>query len=425
MKIIQYIFYMIFTALILPVLPIRNALAEEVSEIPATLRLSDLIQSAANRNPDILATKAEWLASKTKVWQETALPDPMAEIAPGTDESEYMISQAIPFPVKLYERGKIAQNEAEVASLKHSIVKRDLLLRLTEAYYDLYFVDASIETIGEVKELLKRFESIASARYSNLSGAQRDVAKAQAEFSMALEKLYELEQKRESVVAVINALLNRDPMLPLGKAALPDKPVLDYSLVELVNIAVERRQEIQAAEEEVAKAAHIKRLAKLSYIPDLDVGVRLTKPEEGDDSWMIPIRFNVPIWQNRIIPQIQEAKLLEEARQADLLQVKNKTFQEVKDSYHRYQAAIKITELYETAVVPQAKLALSADHAGYESGKTDFLNLLDSERVYFNAKLAQIQFYTEALKAYVDLLRCCGLSVLSPKKEGANANEQK
>ncbi len=396
-----------------------NVIAENEASAPLQeVRLDDLIELALKQNPELISAKAELLAARKKIWQETALPDPMAEITPGTAESEYMVSQAIPFPVKLYQKGKIAKNDADIASLKQEIVERDLLLRLTDAYYDLYYVDASLETINEIKELLKRFESIASARYSNLAGDQRDVAKAQAEFSLSLEKLYELEQKRESVVAVLNALLNRDPMLPIGKAVLPEKPVLDYSLVELINIAVENRQEIQAAEAEVQKAAHTKRLAQLSYIPDLDIGARLIKPKEGDSEWMMPIRFNLPVWQNRIIPEIQEAKLLEEAREADLLETKNKTFREVKDSYHRYQTALKMSELYETAIVPQAKLALSADQAGYEAGNVDFLNLLDSERVYFNAKLAQIQFHTESLKAYVDLLRCCGLTVLTQTKEG-------
>ena len=83
----------------------------------------------------------------------------------------------------------------------------------------------------------------------------------------------------------------------------------------------------------------------------------------------------------------------------------------MKDSYYRYDSAIKITELYETAVIPQAKLALSADQAGYEAGKTDFLNLLDSERVYLNAVLTEIEIFTEAVKSHADLVRATGLDL--------------
>ena len=126
---------------------------------------------------------------------------------------------------------------------------------------------------------------------------------------------------------------------------------------------------------------------------------------------MFPLRFNIPLWQNRIIPEIQEAVQLEKAQNAKLLAAKNQTFFEVKDAYYRFKTAAKIADLYEAAIVPQAKLALSADQSGYEGSKTTFLDLLDSERVYLNAKLSQVQFYTEALKSYADLSWATGLDL--------------
>jgi outer membrane protein TolC len=234
---------------------------------------------------------------------------------------------------------------------------------------------------------------------------------------MSLEKLYKLKQERESVAAMINSLLDQDPMTPIGKATLPEKPTLKLSLIELVNLAVENRQEIKEAEAIVSKSSHNKRLAQLAYIPDLNVGFEYTwvksgtttDPMDGRDSWMFPLRFTVPIWQNRIIPEIQEAGEMLKANQAKLLSAKNAAFFEVKDAYYRYDAAMKVADLYEDAVIPQAQLALSADQAGYEANKSDFLNLLDSERVYLNAKLSKIQFFTEALKGYSDLVRATGL----------------
>ena len=95
----------------------------------------------------------------------------------------------------------------------------------------------------------------------------------------------------------------------------------------------------------------------------------------------------------------------------------------MKDAYYRFQSASQIEELYETAVIPQAQIALSADQAGYESGKSDFLNLLDSERVYLNAKLTHIQIFTDALKNYADLARATGLGMdLEKEKEDEDAS---
>lgn len=408
--------------------------ANETPQTVSTLNLSDLVSQALEKNPEVVAAKAEWLASKKRIMASWALPDPvgeydimgsMVETRTGPQENNFMISQEVPFPAKLWEKRKKAKVEADASYARYRALERDITTKLTKLYYELYYIDASLDTFAEIKELLKKIEGVAQSRYSSSAGSQRDVAKAQTEFSMNLEKLYMLEQQRESVAAQINALLNRDPMLPLGKTTLPSKPAIKNSLVELVNLAVSHRQEIKEAEAMVSQTRYSKRLAQLAYIPDVNVGFAYTNvgsgmtndPHDGKNTWMFPLKVNLPIWQNRIIPEIQEAKKLEEAQTAKLLAVKNQTFFEVKDAYYRFESASKIADLYDVAIIPQAKVAFSSDQAGYESGKMDFLNLLDSERIYFNAKLSQIRFYTEALKAYADLAWATGLDWDDENKE--------
>lgn len=390
------------------------------------VRLEDLIHAAELQNPDIIAAKAEWLAQKKRIWIDSSLPDPMAgydimgpmtETRTGPEENRFMVSQEVPFPLKLWEKGKIADDEARAVYQRYLAVQRDVVNELTKLYYNLYFVDASLDTIEEVKALLKKISGVAEARYANLSGTQRDVAKAQTEVSLNFEKEFMLGQARQSTVALINSILNYDPMTSLGKAALPGKHVLNRSLEELINLAVQNRQEIKAMEAEVSKSKRTKTLRKLDFIPDVNVGFQYTQvgsgmtagPDDGKDSWMFPLRVNIPLWWNRNIPAVGEAQKIIEATQARLQKVQNTAFYEVADAYYRYDSAMKISELYETAIIPQAKLALSSDQAGYESGKTDFLNLLDSERVFLNAKLTSIQMLTEALKSHADLVRATGL----------------
>jgi outer membrane protein TolC len=420
--------------LTLPLLSVRFALAEEKPQALQILHLQDLIQQALEKNPEIAAAKAEWLASRKAIMASWALPDPvggydimgsMVETRTGPEKNRFGISQEVPFPAKLWEKRKATQAEAEAIRARFFAMERDITNKLTQLYYQLYYIDASLDTLAEVKELLKKIEGVAQARYSNLSGTQRDVAKAETEFSMNLEKFYTLQQQRESVAAQMNALLDQDPLTPVGKATLPSKPALDRSLIELINLAVQHRQEIKEAEAMASKTHYSKRLAQLAYLPDVNVGFEYTRvgkgstaeAHDGRDTWMFPLRFNIPLWQNRMIPEIQEAQKLEEAGQAKLIAAKNQTFFEVKDAYHRFETASKIADLYETAITPQAKLALSADQAGYETSKSSFLDLLDSERVYLNAKLSEVQFHAEALKSYADLSWATGLDLNGQKSE--------
>ncbi len=437
--------HVLFFILILFGAGVSSAVEETVPAVSektqSVVRLEDLIHAAELENSDIIVAKAEWLAQKKRVWIDSSLPDPMAgfdimgamrETRTGPEKNRFSVSQEVPFPLKLWEKGKIADDQARAAYQRYLAVRRDVANHLTKLYYDLYFEDASLETIEEVKELLKNFSGVAEARYSNLSGTQRDVAKAQAEVSMSLEKFFVLTQARQSTSAMIKALLNHDPLASVGKAALPEKPALNRSLPDLINLAVQNRQEIKEMEALVSKSRRAKTLAKLDFIPDVNVSFEYTQvgsgstaaSDDGKDSWMFPLRINLPIWWNRNVPAIQEAQKIIEANEARLKKARHEAFHEVEEAYYQYDSAMKIVELYETAIIPQAQLALSSDQAGYEAGKTDFLNLLDSERVFINAKLTHIQMLTEALKSHADLVRATGLDFARPEEHQKSESDE-
>ena len=93
---------------------------------------------------------------------------------------------------------------------------------------------------------------------------------------MTLEQLMLLAQRRESLVGLINSLLNRSPLLGLGQAIRPNLPGMHQTLPELVSMAQINRQEIKAMEARVAKARHQKSLAKLENMPDVQFGFSYT-----------------------------------------------------------------------------------------------------------------------------------------------------
>ena len=48
---------------------------------------------------------------------------------------------------------------------------------------------------------------------------QQDVIRAQLEVSMLMDRIAEEEQKKETQAALINSLVGRNPLLPLGRPA--------------------------------------------------------------------------------------------------------------------------------------------------------------------------------------------------------------
>lgn len=394
-----------------------------------TISLDELLSEALEKNPELKEAKELLLAARYRVPQASSLPEPtfgymvmgpMVETRLGPQKNVFEFEQDLPFPSKLLKRRQMAKDEAGAAEAKYLAIKRNVIHKVSRAAFDLYSVDASIKITEDVYSLLKKLEGTAQARYSSGVAAQREVAKAQVELSSTLERLFFLKQQRKSLVSLINTLLNRKADEPLGEVILSNiKPGIGKNLDELLDVALEENPEIKEESLIAARDRTAKTLSKLEYIPDLSIGfqyIRIgdnttTMASDGRDAWMVPLKITLPLWQNRIVPSIKEARQNLIASEARLENTKNVTRYEIQDAYYRYTALMKVVELYETALLPEAELAFRSDEAGYEAGKIDILNMLDSERVFLSAKITYYQTLAEMLKSLADLNRAVGVDV--------------
>jgi len=396
--------------------------------VQPSVPLEGLLQEAVANNRGLEAAREELQAARHRVPQSSALPDPVAgyavmgpmlETPLGPQKDVYEFEQMIPFPGKLLERRKVALAEVDAASARLKQVERELVLNVSQTYYDLYAVDATIGAVEEILDLLKQFEAVAGSRYASRQGEQRDVAKAQAKVSETLQQLFVLRQQRQTLAAFLNALLARGSSQPLAGVVPPVLPKLELSLDQLLQQSRENRPELLEAAAMRGRQEHAHALAKYEYMPDISVGFQYTRigggmtsdPEDGRDAWMVPLKVTLPLWQNRIIPAVLEAKRDLNASEANLREAENFAEYEIKNAYYRFTAGRQVVELYENALIPQAKLAFSSDQAGYEAGRTDVLNFLDSEEVYRNAKIAYYQALADALKNFAAIERAAGIDI--------------
>ncbi|MDP2652841.1 MAG: TolC family protein [Candidatus Omnitrophota bacterium] len=390
--------------------------------------LVGFLQTARDNNPEIKAAYNDWKAAEFRVPQSSALPDPtagtavmgrMLETRLGPQEEVYEFEQMIPFPGKLIQKRKMARAEVMAAEARYKMAEREVAAKVTQAYADLAALDYTLQVTEEVYELLRKFESAAQARYASQQGEQRDVAKAQVEVSEALKQLLTIRQQREILVSLLNALLNRDPKTLVEHLALPVRPQLAHSLDDLIVLSKSNRPEILEAEAMKDREIHAKALAGMENAPDFTVGFQYSRigegmtsdPEDGRDAWMIPLKVTIPLWRNRINAATREARENLRANEARLALNGNLADYEIKNAYYQLTASLQVVDLYETALLPQAELAFRSDQAGYESGRTDVLNLIDSERSYLNARMAYAQALADSVKNLAAIERAVGVDL--------------
>lgn len=390
--------------------------------------LDQLIKEAVENNPEIKAMHDAFRATEQRIKQASSLKDPMLsagyfvenpETRVGPQVGKYGIAQKFPFFGKLSLKGKMAAKDRDIAYEKYESVVHEVIKNLKHSYYDLYWIRKSIAITEEIKDLLDELEKVAESKYSTGIASQQDVLKAQVEISKLMAKLYTLAERQVTLQEKINTLLNRPVETRIGEIKDIRLTKFPYTLENLLSLSNEHRQELKAAAHNIDKQIKNVALKKKDYYPDFTLGVdfidvgsgKTPAFNDGQDAWMAKVAVNVPIWYGRIHAGVNEAKYKLNASENVYQNVKNNVAFQIKDSYFQLKTAEDLITLYKDALIPQAEESLKASLSGYETGKTDFLNLIDSERVLLNFKIAHYRAVADYEKSVANLERSVGINV--------------
>ncbi|MBE7547134.1 MAG: TolC family protein [Planctomycetia bacterium] len=380
--------------------------ADKPKEKPAgTLNIQWLINEAMEHNPEIIAVRQRLNASASRISQAKSLEDPMFRAGSFNMSNQplningqtsmlqqrYAVTQKIPFPGKLAMRGKIATQESKMAEEDLLAKVQEITALVKTAFYDLFYVNRAIAITEENRELLRKFSKIAETKYAVGKTSQRDVLSAQVELSTLTNELIVLNKEKESVVAMMNVLLDRHPQHPLGDPPLIEIHNLDVTLEGLENLASNNRPELKKYDHAIKRdEAQLKLSRKDYYFMDFEPMVEYMQNDGNPDAWASSITINIPwLWpKNRA--RVEEANEALSASRSEHRYINNKTLFEVKDYFVRLQSSKSTVNLFKTGVIPQAEQALKAAQIGYEADIIDFLSLIDSQRVLLDS---QLQYY--------------------------------
>jgi len=110
--------------------------------------------------------------------------------------------------------------------------------------------------------------------------------------------------------------------------------------------------------------------------------------------------------------------LLESTRK-NYTNVQNDVYYEVEDMYFKIGTYKDVIRLYETALIPQSEQSFDASKTGYETGRVDFLNWLEAERVLLQTTLAYYKSIVDYQKSIAYFERVIGKDL----KGGKDAEE--
>jgi cobalt-zinc-cadmium efflux system outer membrane protein len=400
------------------------AFSGEAAAQEETVTLSELIAEVLDRNPGLESARQTVEARRFRISPARTLPEPalafqtMGNVIPPTlmpgDPSSartFGIEQEIPYPGKLRLKGKMAEQEAAAESWSYAQQKREVVAELKAAYFELYFVQQSIDVVRKNQSLLRDFATIAETRYRVGQGIQPDVLKAQVEVSRLLERLELLEEREGIVLAGINRLRSRPPETPVGRAVSLPRGELSQSLEELQRLA-SGYPLLKLDEVEIERDRYAVELARKEFYPDFGVGFTYFNRAAMPEMYGLMLSARVPLYfRRRQRPELQAATAMLASSQKKKESTLDWISFKLKDGYLKATTARRLVELYAGGIVPQARLSLESALAGYQVGRVDFLTLIDSQVTLLDYELKQHEVLADFHQALAELEPLVGIEL--------------
>jgi outer membrane protein TolC len=399
---------------------VLGAVAFARAEVAAEpLQLADVLAQARERNPEIRAARQRALAAAAIPERVRALddptfgyemwnaPDPLR--ADRADNNILRLSQKVPFPGKRALAGEVAGHEADVARSEGSSVELDVATAVKRAYWDLWAAHALYGVYDRERGLLERFARIAEQKYAVGEVAQSDALRAQVELTHAVNRVSTQALAIDGAGAELNALLSRPPGEPLGVPEAPPPPHLDRDAAELIDVAMRTRPELHAEEASVAREDAAVRLARRDYLPDFEFGFARFQNPGSRDGYGATAAFSIPLaYKWKYDAGVSEARARLGLAEAEVRRVQDRVRREVQQAHLRARTALLQWRLFVDTHIPQAEQSLHVAESAYQTGKIDWLALVDTARTLESVHVDHIQAAAEFEKAWADMERAVG-----------------
>jgi outer membrane protein TolC len=312
-------------------------------------------------------------------------------------QKQVALSQKFPWFGKLDLR---AQQAVIVALRQEALLeakKLEIARQVATDYFELGYVDRSLEINRRLFEMVRQLLRVAETRYATGQGLQQDVLQAQVELSRLMDEKIDLRKMRRMLEDRINGLMNRE----IFSSVEPEEPTYGDEALEtkaLLQVALQGNPWLKVRQAEIDIANLEVELAEKDYWPDMDVRVAYGQREEDFTGRSLPDFFsaavilNLPVWQkNR-----QDSKLA--ASRADYQAAVKAYRNTISRLPHQLDALVtEINDTQSNYRLYTKGLLLQADHwsqaaaSSYEVGKVDFNTMI-------NAKLKLLRFEQQALR---------------------------
>jgi len=396
--------------------------------------LQALVRAALERNDDVRLTAARILEAQAQlgVTRADQFPSVSAGVAVlgerpaaalgfparniGAIEAQGSAAWELDFWGKYRRATESARAQLVAAEWGRRAVMTTLVSQMSSGYFGLGALDLR-RSIAQ-RTLATRRESLQLTQVLERGGATSlvDVRQAEQLVFGATSAIASLEQSIALQENFLSVLAGDNPREIARGRALTDQPHQPDVPAGLPSALIERRPDIQQAEQQLVAANAQIGVAKAAYFPDIALtgsggfeSTALTTLFTGTGAiWSAALSATQPIFTaGRLRSRVELAEARREEAVISYQRTIRQAFREVADALVSYR---KIREQREQQIllVGAARDARRLAQIRYEGGAAGYLEVLDADTRLFNAELSLTQAQLSELTSYVEIYRALG-----------------
>lgn len=379
--------------------------------------LNQLIADALAARPELAAAESRVRAEELRARQAGVLPDPMLQLGAERDQMvevmgegsslmvtaetgtyfSAMVSQSIPFPTKLLQRGQLARFAVDALRADVERLRLSTEAEVRRAYLELLLAREQLALLSSTEVLWTQSEKIARTRYEVGEAPQTDVLRAQLERTRLRQRRLALETNERLRLQTLNRLRVKpldtkiDTTATLTALPAPVLPAPDAALEE----AQARSPELKKARLATAEAERARSLARSELLPDLGVYAGVM-PQGMETMWQAGVQISLPIFAlQKQLPAIREAKERVTSQEREVDVVLQTLQQRIAERQAALEAVLETNRIFSGGLLVQSEAAANSALGQYQAGRVAFTTVLEA----LGGFLADRGSYLESLAA--------------------------
>jgi outer membrane protein len=400
--------------------------------------LLELYEAAHRYDATYLAARALADSATYRVEQTRALMRPSASLAANAGRSQNnptigdnfgsnTFGASINGRQPLFNRANVATIAQAERTLESSLAdldsaEQDLILRLSQAYFDVLGAEDTLQTTRANKAAIS--EQLASAKRNFEVGTATitDTREAQARFDLATAQEIAANNDLVSKKIALDQLVGRDNVVPRQLAvplALP--ATASIPVEELVSRAAEEHPAVRRAQVAYDIALLETEKARAQALPTIDAvaslqgghGTIAANTTGNNTGASIGVQLNLPLYTGGAVQnRIRETLVLEERSRNDLEAARRAVTQATRQAYYTLQSSSAQVKALEAAEA-SSQLALEATQLGYRVGIRVNVDVLNAQSQLFQTRRDLARARYDLLLATLRLRQASGRLVAS------------